>query len=103
MLTLPISRQINVLSLIAKHLTPEGQKSIYHAFVVSNFNFCPLIWHFCLAAKRAKVGDTQSMSTPVLSKDFEASHDALSNRIGTSSFSLSSHDALSNRIGTSSF
>ena len=40
------SRQLNVLKRIGKHLCKLGKLNIYHSFILSNFNYCPLTWLF---------------------------------------------------------
>ena len=40
------SHQLNVLKRIGKYLTLQGKIAIYHSFILSNFNFCPLTWQF---------------------------------------------------------
>jgi hypothetical protein len=42
------SRQLNVLKRIGQHLTKLGRLTIYCSFIMSNFNYCPIVWHFCL-------------------------------------------------------
>ena len=54
------SQQINVLKRIGKILNFESKKTIYHAFIMSNFNFCPLIWHFC------SKGNTEKLEKSIL-------------------------------------
>jgi hypothetical protein len=41
------SRQLNVLKRIGKHLSKLGRLTIYHSYIMSNFNYCPVVWHFC--------------------------------------------------------
>ena len=41
------SRQLNVLKRIGKHFCKLGKMTIYHSFIMSNLNYCPLAWHFC--------------------------------------------------------
>jgi hypothetical protein len=41
------SRQLNVLKRRGKHRTKLGKLTIYYSFIMSNFNYCPLVWHFC--------------------------------------------------------
>ena len=41
------SRQLNVLKRIGKNLCKLGKLNIYYSFILSNFNYCPLTWHFC--------------------------------------------------------
>ena len=40
-------QQLNILKCIGKNLSKLNRLSIFHTFVLSNFNFCPLSWHFC--------------------------------------------------------
>jgi hypothetical protein len=41
------ARQLNVLKRIGKHLNHLGKLTIYYSFIMSNFSYCPLTWHFC--------------------------------------------------------
>ena len=41
------ARQLNALARISRVLDPTSRKIIYQSFVASNFNYCPLVWHFC--------------------------------------------------------
>jgi hypothetical protein len=41
------SRQLNVLKRVGKYLNSLGKLTIYHSFILSNFNYCPVTWHFC--------------------------------------------------------
>ena len=41
------SRQLNVLKRIGGHLCKLGKLNVYYSFIMSNFNYCPLSWHFC--------------------------------------------------------
>ena len=42
------SKQLAVLKRIGRFLTEQGKMTIYNSFIVSNFNYCPLAWHFCI-------------------------------------------------------
>ena len=41
------SQQLNVLKRIGCYLSKLNKLTIFHTFILSNFNFCPLAWHFC--------------------------------------------------------
>jgi hypothetical protein len=41
------SRQLNVLKRIGNHLPKLGRLTIYHFYFMSNFNYCPVVLHFC--------------------------------------------------------
>ena len=40
------SKQLAVLKRNGRFLTKQGKMTIYNSFIVSNFNYCPLAWHF---------------------------------------------------------
>jgi hypothetical protein len=40
-------RNVSYLKRISKNLTMLGKLTIYNSFIMSNFNFCSLVWHFC--------------------------------------------------------
>ena len=41
------AQQINIMKRLGKHLNRLNRLTIFHSFMLSNFNFCPLSWHFC--------------------------------------------------------
>ena len=49
------ARQLNALARISKHLNSKSKRIVYNSFVASNFNYCPLVWHFCGQVKARKI------------------------------------------------
>ena len=47
--------KLNVLKRMGKYLNRLGKLTIYHSFILSNFNYCPVIWHFCSEANTKKI------------------------------------------------
>ena len=41
------ARQINALKRLSKFLTLENRMAIFRSFIMSNFNYCSLVWHAC--------------------------------------------------------
>ena len=41
--------KLNALKQLAKFLNFSQRKVLAQSFVLSSFNYCPLIWHFCSA------------------------------------------------------
>ena len=41
------SRQLNMLKRIGRNVCRLGKLNLYYSFIMSNFNYCPLVWHFC--------------------------------------------------------
>ena len=50
------ARQLNALARISKHLNINSRRDIYNSFIMSNFNYCPLVWHFCGQVNNQKLG-----------------------------------------------
>ena len=48
-------QQLNVLRRIGKNLCKLSRMTIFHTFILSNFNFCPLSWHFCSKTNTNKI------------------------------------------------
>ena len=46
------SGQLNALKRLSPHLTYKSHKAAVDAFILSNFNYCPLVWFF-FSCKRA--------------------------------------------------
>jgi hypothetical protein len=68
--------QLNVLK-IGKHLTKLGKLTIYYSFIMSNFNHCPLVWHFCGEVNTKKVEKIQERALRCIYEDYSASYDDL--------------------------
>ena len=49
------ARQLNALARISNYLDESARKIIYNSFVASNFNYCPLVWHFCGATSSNRI------------------------------------------------
>ena len=54
------SKQLVVLNCVGGFLTKQGKMTIYNSFIVSNFNYCPLAWHFCSSSSTNKLEKIQS-------------------------------------------
>ena len=49
------SRQLNILKRIGKYINRLGRLTSYYSFILSNFNYCPVIWHYCSEKNSIKV------------------------------------------------
>ena len=49
------SQQLNVLKRLGSYLTKLNKLTIFHNFILSNLNFCPLAWHFCTEKNSKKL------------------------------------------------
>ena len=46
--------QLNAICKLTKFMGNKGKIAIINSFVYSNFNYCPLVWHFCSVNLRKK-------------------------------------------------
>ena len=61
--TLKAASQLNALSRISKYLDTKSKSVHYHSFLASNFNYCPIVWHFCRIAYAFPVKETSPKTT----------------------------------------
>ena len=70
-------QQLNILKRIGKNLSKLNRLTIFHTFVLSNFNFCPLSWHFCSETNTKKIEKIQERALGFVYQDYEASYENL--------------------------
>ena len=71
------ARQINVLRRIGKYLPINYRKVIYQTFILSAFNFCPVIWHFCSEANNKKLEKLNYRALRHVYKDYESDYEEI--------------------------
>jgi hypothetical protein len=71
------SRQLNVLKRMGKYLNRLGKLTIYHSFILSNFNYCPVIWHFCSEANTKKMGKIQERALKFIYNENHSTYEEL--------------------------
>ena len=71
------ARQLNVLKRIGKHLNRMGKLTIYYSFIMSNFSYCPLTWHFCSEQNTSKVEKIQERALRFIYDDYTSSYNSL--------------------------
>ena len=69
--------QLNALKRLAKFLNFSQRKVLAQSFVLSNFNYCPLIWHFCLANDLHKMEQIQERTLRFVHADYASSYATL--------------------------
>ena len=67
------SKQLAVLKRLGRFLTKQGKLTIYNSFIVSNFNYCPLAWHFCSMSSTNKMEKVQQRALRFINNDFTSS------------------------------
>ena len=83
------SQQINFLKRFGNFLNFQSRKTVYHAFIMSNFNFCPLIWHFCSKRNTEKLEKVHFRALKFIFQDFESSYETLLGKAESTTLHLS--------------
>ena len=68
------ARQLAVLKRLGHLLTRQGKLAIFKSFITSNFNYCPLIWHFCSQSSTKKLEKNQERALRFIYNDHSSTH-----------------------------
>ena len=58
-------------------LSRLNKLTIFHTFILSNFNYCPLAWHFCNENNYRKLEKIQERALRFVYEDFDSSYEEL--------------------------
>jgi hypothetical protein len=56
----------NSFKRLGSYLNRLNKLTIFHTFILSNFNFCPLAWHFCTDKYSKKLEKVLYMKTIIV-------------------------------------
>jgi hypothetical protein len=68
------SRQVNALSRIRNIANEESKNTLYKTFVLSNFNYCATLWHFCSNKSVMKMEKLNKRALRVVFDDYSSSY-----------------------------
>ena len=68
------SQQLNILKRLGRYLDRLSKLTIFHTFILSNFNFCPLVWHFCNDKNSKKLEKVQERALRFVYDDYTSSY-----------------------------
>ena len=74
-ISIPCSKaamQLNDLSRLQKYMGKAEKKAIINSFILSNFNYCPLVWHFSSWESIRKIEENQKRCLRIVLSDYES-------------------------------
>ena len=71
------NRKVSAFSRVAPYLNHEKGKILYNTFVMSNFNYCPLIWMYHGKTSNSQVDRVQKGALRILHNDFNTQFEVL--------------------------
>ena len=69
--------QLNAIGRLRKYIGFPEKKALIEAFVFSNFNYCPLVWHFTSMTSTNKIESIQKRALRLLFNDYTSTYDSL--------------------------
>ena len=72
-----VNKKITALSRLSNFITTQQAQAIYNAVILSNFNYCPLIWMFSIKGANKQIDSTHKRALQILCKEYESSFEAL--------------------------
>ena len=68
-----------------KFMNFKARKLIFQSFVMSNFSYCPLVWHFCGKKNNSKIEKIQERALRIVCDDYTSTYQELLSKVGTTS------------------
>lgn len=82
------SRQLNVMKRLGHCLNKLAKVTMYHSFVLSNFNYCPLTWSFTNETNLKKLEKIQERALRFIYHDKSSSYEDLLEQSGFPSLKI---------------
>ena len=68
------SNQLNAIGRIQEFMGFKGKEVLLNGFAYSNFNYCPLVWHFCSSKSLYKIEKIQERALLLLHNEFASDY-----------------------------
>ncbi len=82
------ARQLNVLGRLRKFLDEKSKLLVFKSFILSHFNYCSIIWHFCSEANTQKMEKIQERALRFVYNDETSSYCILLEKASLTSLHL---------------
>ena len=69
--------QLNALCRLKSFLKTSQRKILVKSFIYSNYNYCPLVLHFCSKKSLNKTERIQCIALKFLQKDYDSDYNTL--------------------------
>ena len=92
------TRQLNALCRLNKVLSTHTKLILYKSFIMSNFSYAPLVWHFCGRGNILKMEKINERALRFVFNDFNATYDDLLKKANTRSLQASRNCTMATEI-----
>ena len=98
MLCSKVNKKVSAFARLNNYISREQALTVCNAVILSNFNYCPLIWLFCNKGANKEVDRTHKRALRILYKDYESSFETLLARSGSDSIHIKNLQKLMTEI-----
>ena len=78
-----VNKKVSAFARLNNYISREQALAVCNAVILSNFNYCPLIWLFCNEGANKKIDRTRKRALRIPYKDYESSFETLLARSGS--------------------
>ena len=76
------ANQLNALIRLKSYLSFNAKRVLINSYIISNFNYCPLVWIFSTAKSLNKIESLQKKALRLLYDDYSISYEDLLEKAG---------------------
>ena len=76
------ANQLNALIRLKSYLNFNAKRVLINSYIISNFNYCPLVWIFSTAKSLNKIESLQKRALRFLYNDYSISYEDLLEKAG---------------------
>ena len=76
------ANQLNALIRLKSYLSFNAKRVLISSYIISNFNYCPLVWIFSTAKSLNKIENLQKRALRFLYNDYSTSYEGLLEKSG---------------------
>ena len=80
--------QLNALNRLKKYMSEKQMEILLNSFIYSNFNYCPLVWHFSSCKSTAKIEKIHKRCLRILLNDNTSDYNTLLIKSGKPSMEI---------------
>ena len=70
-------RQVNALKRLCHHISQDVRMAVFRAFILKNFQYCPVIWHHCSVSNTRKLEQIQVPVLRYITNDYKSEYRSL--------------------------
>ena len=82
------ANQLNALYRLGKYLNLQQREVLVKSFILANFNYCPMVWHFCSCKNTAKIERIHKRALKFMLNDFTSDYETLIAKANTSTLEV---------------